>query len=123
MAIVLSHAKRLTGDEDAAADATLYVIQNLHRFVRQKANSFSHWIFSICRRRRLESYRRRDHEEFIDETYPSDEGEYRDYSLLSPSLRSIAQDLASGKTIDELAAKEGVEPASIRRRILRQCVT
>lgn len=122
LSIVLSHAKRLTGDEDAAQDAALYIFQNLYSFTRRKANSFSCWVYSICRRRRLESYRVRHHDQFEDDNYVPVDDSYRDYSLVPEPLLPIVAALMDGKTIDELAAEAEIASASYRKKIMRQLV-
>jgi len=113
-------AKRLTRDDDATQDVLLYVLEHLDTFRRKDANSFSKWIYSICRRRRLESYRSRGHELFNDDTFTEDEPSYRDYSTLPDDLRVIAVHLALGASINDLAEATGLKSAALRQKIMRR---
>ncbi|MBS1823428.1 MAG: sigma-70 family RNA polymerase sigma factor [Acidobacteria bacterium] len=122
LAEVLIHCRRLCRDEDAAQDAVIYIMDHLERFVRRDASSFSRWVMSVSRRRRLEAVRRviasRSEIEYAEETLPQmDDDHYSDWTKLPDDLRAIAESLINGSTIQEIAGDLGVKPKSIWKKV------
>jgi len=124
-----------TQNDDAAQDATLCVLSKLDTFEPEHAESFSRWVMSVARHRRLRLHprkpRKRTEEKkpprfvtFDEEVHSSElQAEFRSLTDVPQSLREIAADLLVGLSVAEIAAKHGLKPESLRRKINRHVLS
>lgn len=121
---VLVHCRRLCRSEDAAQDSVVYILNHFDTFVCSKPDGFSRWISSICRRRRLEAVRQTVKDRLLDEVtddsfHHTEDPAWDDWSVLPLYIRSIAEQLFDGQSIEEIAELLGVKPKSVWKKVQR----
>ena len=116
---VLSQAKRLTKSEDAAAEAVAVIVEKIEQFRPKTIRSFSRWVMSICRRSRLAGYRANRAIAYTAPEDDDDNGYLRDCSRLPARIRQIAEWLAQGYSLQEIASILRIKPSSVRKIIHR----
>jgi DNA-directed RNA polymerase specialized sigma24 family protein len=99
---------------------TIKVWKAMSRFDRSQ--SFKGWVHTITVNHMVDAHRRVDAEEvqMPDDFEPSPTDvnpSHRDYSALPPNIHRIANSLAIGHSVEEIAEKMKVHPRTLKRKI------
>ncbi len=123
---VRAEALKITRDDDATQDVCIVVLESIACFVAKDDTSFSRWVRSIARHRRLRlipTLRSKLTDEF-DEKEHADltEDDFADLEAAPSSIQHIAWHLLCGESIGDIAAHLNIASRSVQKKVRRACL-
>jgi hypothetical protein len=101
------------------------VIEQIDTFVRHSPDAFSRWIRRLAKIEQLKRRRqtgkdcRHDSIQDFDLAYTDAHDHYREISQLSTYERQVVLELSTGFGIHDVAARRGIQVASLKRKLKR----